>query len=52
MRKYLHFLIAVALISCNGPSKFGYQIVGKVDDDKLNGKYVYIYPYGLKSVLP
>lgn len=50
MKKYIFFFIVVAFISCNSPSK--YQINGTVDRSDLNGKYVFLYPYGPNITVP
>ncbi|MDH6304322.1 thiol-disulfide isomerase/thioredoxin [Parabacteroides sp. PF5-5] len=51
MTKLLSYLlIAVALVSCNGQS--GYEITGTVANLDLNGKYIFMYPYGIKNASP
>ncbi len=51
MRKYLS-LAASALILAACSEKPGYEISGTVSNADLNGKYVYLYEYGIPNVAP
>lgn len=50
MNKILYFFLALSFISCQDSSK--YIISGTVDKGELNGKYVYLYEYGLDVIHP
>lgn len=51
MKKYLP-LAACALMLAACSEKPGYQIAGTVANADLNGKYVFLYPYGVKDASP
>lgn len=51
MKKYLPlFASALLLAACS--EKPGYEITGTVSNADLNGKYVYLYEYGVKDAAP
>jgi peroxiredoxin len=47
---YLMVLGAMAITACS--EKPGYSITGTVNTTDLNGKYVYLYAYGVKDAAP
>lgn len=48
MKKYLPIAASVLLLAACS-EKPGYEITGTVSNSDLNGKYVYLYEYGVKS---
>lgn len=51
MKKYLSFAAsALLLMACS--EKPGYEISGTVSNADLNGKYVYLYEYGIEDATP
>lgn len=51
MKKYLSFAVsALLLMACS--EKPGYEITGIVPNADLNGKYVYLYEYGVQDTAP
>lgn len=51
MKIHFYIFVLFALFtSCNNSSE--YTITGTVDKKALNGKYVYMYPYGVKTNTP
>ena len=51
MKKYLT-LAASALLLAACSEKPGYEINGTVANTDLNGKYVYLYEYGVQDAAP
>ena len=51
MKKYL-ILAASALLLAACSEKPGYEINGTVANTDLNGKYVYLYEYGVQDAAP
>ena len=51
MKKYLT-LAAAALLLVACSEKPGYEISGTVANADLNGKYVYLYEYGVQDAAP
>ena len=47
MKKYLPIAASVLLLAACS-EKPGYEITGTVSNSDLNGKYVYLYEYGVK----
>ena len=51
MKKFLFLAAsAIALISCS--TKPSYQLTGKVAGADFNGKYVYMYEFGVRDAAP
>ena len=48
MKKYLPIAASVLLLAACS-EKPGYEITGTVSNSDLNGKYVYLYEYGVKD---
>ena len=51
MKKYLPIAASVLLLAACS-EKPGYEITGTVSNSDLNGKYVYLYEYGVKDAAP
>ena len=51
MKKYLPIAASVLLLAACS-EKPGYEITGTVSNNDLNGKYVYLYEYGVKDAAP
>ena len=51
MKKYLPIAASVLLLAACS-EKPGYEITGTVSNSDLNGKYVYLYEYGVKDASP
>ena len=51
MKKYLPIAASVLLLAACS-EKPGYEITGTVSNNNLNGKYVYLYEYGVKDAAP
>ncbi|WP_165154089.1 TlpA disulfide reductase family protein [Parabacteroides sp. ZJ-118] len=51
MKKYLTLAASALLLAACG-EKPGYEINGTVADSGLNGKYVYLYEYGVQGAAP
>lgn len=51
MRKYLPIAASILLLAACS-EKPGYEITGTVSNNDLNGKYVYLYEYGVKDAAP
>lgn len=49
MKKYLPIAASVLLLAACS-EKPGYEITGTVSNSDLNGKYVYLYEYGVKML--
>ena len=51
MRNFILFTICASILfACN--DKPGYVVSGTVDRDDLNGKYIYLYEYGVRDAAP
>lgn len=51
MKKYFPVAVSVLLLAACS-EKPGYEIAGTVSNADLNGKYVYLYTYGVKDAAP
>ena len=51
MKKYLPIAASILLLAACS-EKPGYEITGTVSNSDLNGKYVYLYEYGVKEAVP
>lgn len=51
MKKYFPIAASVLLLAACS-EKPGYEITGTVSNNDLNGKYVYLYEYGVKDAAP